>query len=73
LEMKTYGTTIVMSEQDITDEEYKELASSYTRALAESMANTKLAITRTIFKGDFRDVDIPGGKPSWEVEVKFDE
>jgi hypothetical protein len=71
--MKTYGTTVVASSIDITDEQYKELASRYTKALAESMANTKLAITRTIFKGDFRDVDIPGGKPSWEVEVDFNE
>lgn len=61
------------SDIEITDEKYAKLASSYTRALAKSMANTKLAITRTIFKGDFRDVDIPGGKPSWEVEVNFDE
>ena len=68
MELKTYGTTIVASDIEITDEQYKKLANHYTRALAESMANTKIAVAQSIFNGDFRDVDKP-----WEVEVKFDE
>ena len=68
MELKTHGMTIVASDIDITDEEYKELANRYTRALSESMANTKLEITRTIFNGDFRDVDKP-----CEIEVDFNE
>jgi hypothetical protein len=71
MKMQTYGTTIVMSEQDITDEEYKELASRYTRALAESMANTKLEITRTIFNN--QEMPIVGAKPDYEIEVDFNE
>ena len=68
MELKTYGTTIVASDIEITDEQYKKLANHYTRALAESMANTKIAVAQSIF------VDVLGGgdKP-WEVEVKFDE
>ena len=61
--------TIVASDIDITDEEYKELANRYTRALAESMANTKIAVAQSIFV----DVLGGGGDKPWEVEVKFDE
>lgn len=59
--------TIVASDVDITDEEYKEISNRYTKALAESMASTKIALAQPIF------VDVLGGKPSWEIEVKFDE
>jgi hypothetical protein len=69
MKTQTYnGTIIGTSDIEITDEQYKELANRYTRALAESMANTKLAVAQSIFKGDFRDVDKP-----WEVEVDFNE
>jgi hypothetical protein len=55
------------SDVDITDEESKEIADHYTKALAESMASTKIALEKSLF------VDVLGGKPSWEIEVKFDE
>jgi L-aminopeptidase/D-esterase-like protein len=63
--MQTYGTTIVASDIDITDEQYKELASRYTKALAESMANTKNVIAGDLF------IDVLGGKPNYEIEVDF--
>ena len=68
MEMQTYGTTIVTSDIEITDEGYKEIASRYTRALAQSMASTKITLSQPIL------VDVLGGgdKP-WEIEVDFNE
>jgi L-aminopeptidase/D-esterase-like protein len=66
MKMQTYGTTIVASDIEITDEEYKELASRYTRALAESMANTKQAILGDVFTGLH-------GTSDYEIEVDFNE
>ena len=64
MKMQTYGQTIVMSDSvEITNEEYKKLANHYTKALAQSMLNTKLALEESIY----------AIKPSYEIEVDFDE
>ena len=67
MELKTYGTTIMVSDVEMTDEESKKIADHYTKALAESMTSTNIALAQSIF------VDVLGGKPSWEVEVDFNE
>ena len=63
MKTQTYGQTIVISDTEITNKDYKKLADYYTKALAQSMINTKLALEESIY----------GIKPDYEIEVNFDD
>jgi hypothetical protein len=60
MKMQTYGTTIVASDIDITEEALEEA----TIKMCDMVDNLTY---RDLF------VDVLGGKPSWEVEVDFNE
>ena len=64
---ETYGTTMVFSEDDITDAQLDEIGKRFTQSLAASMMNTKETIMANIMNTAWDEVEKP-----YETEVKFD-